>query len=292
MVRMVNLMLICGVDEAGRGPIIGPMVMAGVLIDEKDEGKLKALGVKDSKLLTPLERERLFGGITEAIRESAILIISPQEIDAAVRGHDGLNLNRLEAKKTVEILDTLRPDLAYIDSPSTNLSQYKSLLLSKLRHKPKLVVEHKADTHYVTVGAASILAKVTRDAEVRKLHTEVGIDFGSGYLSDPKTVAFFEKHHADYPELFRKSWAPYQDKLSSKFQSTLEQYSQAVSAEKDKGVREKLRQLEEMGYAPVPVQSAHEELRMKGACTVTLYKNGKVLVQGKDKERIEQFLEL
>ncbi|HII66163.1 TPA: ribonuclease HII [Candidatus Woesearchaeota archaeon] len=283
---------ICGVDEAGRGPIIGPMVMAGVLIDEKDERKLRALGVKDSKLLTPPERERLFGGITEAIRESAILIISPQEIDAAVRGHDGLNLNRLEAKKTVEILDTLRPDLAYIDSPSTNLSQYKSLLLSKLRHKPKLVVEHKADTHYVTVGAASILAKVTRDAEVRKLHKEVGIDFGSGYLSDPKTVAFFEKHHADYPELFRKSWAPYQDKLSSKFQSTLEQYSQAVSAEKDKGVREKLRQLEELGYTPVPVASAHEELRLKGHCTVTLYKNGKVLVQGKDKEKVEKFLGL
>ena len=112
------------------------------------------------------------------------------------------------------------------------------------------------------------------------------------YLSDPKTVAFFEKHHADYPELFRKSWAPYQDKLSSKFQSTLEQYSQAVSAEKDKGVREKLRQLEELGYTPVPVASAHEELRLKGHCTVTLYKNGKVLVQGKDKEKVEKFLGL
>src|SRR3989338_1299003 len=160
-------MLICGIDEAGRGPIIGPMVMAGALIREEDEKKLKAMGVKDSKLLLPKERERLFDGIREIAKDSVILVIGPEEIDDAVQGKDGLNLNRLEAKKTAEILNTLKPNIVYVDCPSNNTSAYNHLLGSQLTFKPKkLITEHKSDTRYVVVGAASILAKVTRDREI------------------------------------------------------------------------------------------------------------------------------
>ncbi len=286
-------MLICGIDEAGRGPIIGPMVMAGALFSEEDEKKLKAMGVKDSKLLLPKERERLFDDIREIAKDSVILIIGPEEIDDAVQGKEGLNLNRLEAKKTAEILNALKPNVAYVDCPSNNTSAYNRLLGSQLTFKPKkLITEHKADTRYVAVGAASILAKVTRDREIEKIKEKIGKDFGSGYLSDQKTVAFFDKHHHDYPHLFRKSWAPYQQKLNSKFQSTLEQFSASVSSPQNAEIIEKLKKLESLGYVPAPVSSAHEQFRMKGECTVTLYTNGKILVQGEGRERIEKILGL
>ncbi len=286
--------LICGIDEAGRGPIIGPMVLAGVLIDEKKEKELKALGVKDSKLLSPAERENLFVPITKLAQEFKILIVPAEEIDSAVFGKDGLNLNRLEAKKTAEILNALRPDCAYIDSPSTNLPQYRDLINSQLDFsKIKLITEHKADLNYPVAAAASILAKVTRDREIKKIREEIGIDFGSGYLSDPKTAAFFDKHYAAYPHLFRKSWVPYQKKMGQKFQSTLENFSAPSPEESpNAAIREKFSKLESMGYIFVPTTSEHEELRMKGECTITLYKNGNFLVQGgkMDKLKIEKIL--
>ena len=83
------------------------------------------------------------------------------------------------------------------------------------------VVEHKADVNHVECSAASILAKVTRDGEVEKIKKVVVEDFGSGYLSDPKTIAFFDKFFEVYPDIFRKSWAPYRDKVSGKSQRKL-----------------------------------------------------------------------
>ncbi len=219
-------MQICGIDEAGRGPIIGPMVMAGVLIDEQDEHKLKAIGVKDSKLLSPSEREDMFELIKSIAKGFSIMVVPPQEIDDAVFGKDNLNLNRLEAKKTSEILNNLKPEIAYVDCPSNNTAAYNSLLNSQLSFRPKkLITEHKADVNYVVAGAASILAKVTRDNEIRAIRKKIKLDFGSGYLSDQKTQAFFEQHYMSHADLFRKSWKPYQDKLKKQFQSTLEGFS-------------------------------------------------------------------
>jgi ribonuclease HII len=214
--------LTCGIDEAGRGPIIGPMVMAGVLVDEIGAQKLKKLGAKDSKLLSPKQREELFPKIKEIVKDFKIAIISPEKIDEAVQSTEGMNLNWLEAKNSALIINHLKPERIVIDCPSTNISDYKNYLLRLLDNKKvDAVVEHKADLHHVECSAASILAKVTRDNEIERLKKGVVEDFGSGYLTDPKTLEFFEKFHNVYPDLFRKSWAPYRKKMEGKNQKNL-----------------------------------------------------------------------
>ena len=291
---MIDILL-CGIDEAGRGPVVGPLVMCGLLIKEEDEKKLANLGVKDSKLLTREKREFLFNKIKAISQDYEIVIINPEEIDKAVNNHDGLNLNRLEARKSAQILNKLKPEKAIIDAPSNNISSYKEYLLGFIENKKiNLVLEHKADFNYVVVGAASILAKVTRDREIEKIKKNIGIDFGSGYMSDPKTVEFLEKHYEDYSSLFRKSWFPYKGIVSKKFQKKLEDFSQFIEKieDKSKSIMDKLKKLEDFGYKFVPISTEHEHVRMKGPCTITLYKDGKLLIQGKEehKKNVEKVL--
>lgn len=203
-------MKLCGVDEAGRGCIVGPLVICGAMIDEKKEASLKDLGVKDSKLLSPSVRERLFKELPSHVTFE-IIIVPPAEIDKYVLSETGENLNWLEADKTVEIINRLNPEKAIIDCPSNNTKAYHAYIAERLLHK-KLTfkTEHKADVNYPVVGAASILAKVTRDREIEKLKRELGEDFGSGYMADPKTAAFLKKHWKTHASVFRHSWAPYQ----------------------------------------------------------------------------------
>jgi len=210
--------LVCGVDEAGRGPVIGPMVMCGFVIDEKSLDKLKSIGVRDSKTLSPKQREDMFNKIKEAAKKFEIVTVTQKEIDEAVES-DSSNLNWLEATKTAIILNKLKPNKAIVDSPSHNTKAYKNFLLTYLIDKKlDLKVENDAE-RYLPVAAASILAKVTRDREIEKLKEKCG-DFGSGYPSDPKTKAFLEKNWHKYKEIFRKSWSSYkrvagQKKLSA-----------------------------------------------------------------------------
>lgn len=291
----MDSILICGIDEAGRGPVLGPLVMCGLLIKEEDERKLVALEVKDSKLLTREKRDFLFEKIKSVSEGYEIIIIHPEEIDRAVNNHDGLNLNRLEARKSAEILNKLNPEKAIIDAPSNNIKSYKNYLSSFVENKKtRLVLEHKADFKYPIVSGASILAKVTRDNEVDKIKKEIGKDFGSGYMSDPKTAAFLEKNYEEYGYLFRKSWFPYQDIMNKKFQKKLEDFSQFIEQVegKNNSMLDKLKKLEDFGYKFVPTSTEHEHVRMKGPCTITLYKNGKLLVQGKeeDKKNVEKML--
>ena len=204
-------MLICGIDEAGRGPVIGPLVMCGVLVEQKDEEKLKNIGVKDSKLLTPNQREGLFKKITGIAKRYKLLVIPPREIDMAVES-DKINLNKLEAMKSAWIINYLSPDVAYIDCPSNNINNYTDYLKKYIFNgKIRIIAEHKADFKYPTVSAASILAKVTRDNEIGKIKKKIGIDIGSGYPSDEVTIRFLKKHHESYPEIIRKSWATYRE---------------------------------------------------------------------------------
>lgn len=289
------MVLVCGIDEAGRGPIIGPLVMCGILIKEEDEEKLKKIKVKDSKLLTKKQREFLYNKIIKIAQKYKIIIISQEEIDRAVKGHDGLNLNWLEADKSAEIINNLNPEKTIIDTPSNNINKYKNYLLKKIKNKKiETILEHKADLNYPIVSAASIIAKVTRDREIEKIKNKIKIDFGSGYMSDRKTVAFLENNYESYKELFRKSWLPYQDILNKKFQKKLEDFSQFIEKVEDKNKKliDKLKQLEDFGYKFMPVKTEHESLRLKGPCTITLYKNGKLLIQGKEenKKLIEKLL--
>ena len=262
--------------------------MCGLMTKEEDEKKLARIGVKDSKLLTKEKRESLFPKIKDISYKYEILIIEPDEIDEAVNGHDGLNLNKLEANKTAEILNLLNPNKAIIDAPSNNIASYKRYLMKFVKNKKiEIILEHKADLNHVVVGAASIIAKVTRDDEIERIKKEIKIDFGSGYMSDPKTVGFLERYYGEYSYLFRKSWFPYKDIMNKKFQSRLEDFSQFIGKveDKNKEVMEKLKMLEDFGYKFVPISTEHEHVRMKGPCTITLYKNGKLLIQGKEENK-------
>ena len=203
--------------------------MCGLLVKEEDKKKLVKLQVKDSKLLTRERREFLFDKIKDVSSNFEIIKIQPDEIDRAVNNHDGLNLNRLEARKSAQIINNLKPDKAIIDAPSNNIKSYKEYLLGLIKNKKiDLVLEHKADFKYPIVSAASILAKVIRDNEIEKIKKKIRIDFGSGYMTDPKTIDFLEKNYETYPDLFRKSWFPYRDILNKKFQKKLEDFSQFI----------------------------------------------------------------
>jgi ribonuclease HII len=210
--------IVAGVDEAGRGPLIGPLVIAVAAISESKMHLLKELGVKDSKLLTEKQREDILKEL-EKIVHYELVILTPQVIDDAVLSRS-YNLNWLEADNTASIINKLDVKLsnnvakAIIDCPSNNIPAYTSYVAKSIDNKEiKLVVEHKADLNHLIVGAASIIAKVTREKELEKIKRRIKLDFGSGYPSDPKTKAFLEKYHDDkkLEFLFRKSWAPYQN---------------------------------------------------------------------------------
>jgi ribonuclease HII len=196
-------MIIAGVEEAGRGPVIGPMVMAIAAIDEKMVFRLKALGVTDSKLLTPARRKSLFGQVRN-LCEHKIIKIPPQKIDEELKKQDS-NLNWLEAKTTAKLISAVKADKVILDCPSNNIEAYTEYVKKLVKTDAEIIAEHKADLNHIIVGAASILAKVTRDEEIEKIKKKYNVDFGSGYPSDPKTIDFLRKNYRKY-DFFRKSW--------------------------------------------------------------------------------------
>ncbi|MBU0666978.1 MAG: ribonuclease HII [Nanoarchaeota archaeon] len=222
-------MLIGGIDEAGRGPVIGPLVMAIAVIKEEDEFKLKALGVKDSKLLSPKKREEMISVLKE-ICQTVVLKISPSDVDKAVLSSSD-NLNWLEARTAAKLISAVTCKKVILDCPSTNLESYKEYIKNKLNNKltnkdVKIIVEHKADLNHLIVGAASILAKVARDEEIKKIQKEIGVDFGSGYSSDPKTQVFIENNWSNpkYEKYIRKSWDTYKKRESNAAQKSLGEF--------------------------------------------------------------------
>jgi ribonuclease HII len=188
----VVLIKILGIDEAGRGSVIGPLVICGLVIDEKDEHKLREIKVKDSKQLTPKKREELAPKIEKIATHIVVLRVPACKIDANRR--KGVNLNQIEAIKMAEIINLLEPDKAIIDSPAYNTNKFRDYLWSKLENKNvELACENYADETYPVVSAASIIAKVDRDANIEELKKKVGYDFGVGYPHDAKTIEFLNK---------------------------------------------------------------------------------------------------
>lgn len=214
--------MIIAIDEAGRGPVLGPLVMCGISINEKESYKLIELGVKDSKLLTEKKRIELEPEIKKIIKSYKTIQIEPKELDKLMSS--GTNLNKIELLTTAKIINTLEGDTAIIDCPSTNLEAYKRELKAQLNRPVKLIVEHKADLNHPEVSAASIIAKVTRDNKIRILQEQYDSDFGSGYMSDPLTKKFIEENWEKYPELFRKSWSSWKDLKFNKNQSKLRDF--------------------------------------------------------------------
>ena len=215
-------MIICGIDEAGRGPVIGPLVMCGVLIEEEEEKRFSNIGARDSKLLSPVQREDMYEKIINIAKDYKVIITSENEIDNAVLS-ETTNLNWLEAGTIAEIINTLKPDMAYVDCPSNNISAFTQYLKSLLKCNTKIIAEHKADTLHPSVSAASIIAKVTRDKEISKLKQEHNIEFGSGYPSDPRTVEFLRENYDKYP-IFRKSWVSWKRVAEKKDQKNLSEF--------------------------------------------------------------------
>ena len=204
-------MRIAGVDDAGRGAVIGPLVIAGVLIDDKDLPRLTDMGVKDSKRLSPDKREYLAREIKKLAVEWSAVELSPEEIDKVVKtGRKLHRLNRLEAQTMAKVIETLKPGVAYVDASDVLADRFGRHIAEELSFKVKIVSEHKADEKYPIVSAASIIAKVERDSAVSRLRQRYG-SFGCGYPTDPKTLEFLEKwinEFGSYPDFVRKSWKP------------------------------------------------------------------------------------
>jgi ribonuclease HII len=204
--------MICGVDEAGRGPVLGPMVVAAVAVD--DDAPLRLMEVRDSKKLTPSRREEL-AGMIEASCKVEYRVVSHEEIDA--RGTK-TSLNELEAVVFASLIDRIRAETVYVDACDVNESHFSRMVMDRLSYRPRMVCEHKADDNYPIVSAASIIAKTNRDRIVSEMRVEIGQDIGSGYASDPKTIAFLQKwikEKGDLPPYTRRSWATAKEAMSS-----------------------------------------------------------------------------
>ena len=198
-------MIVCGVDDAGRGSVLGPLVIAGVSIERTKIKHLSEIGVKDSKQLSPKMREALYKKIITIVDDHYVAKISPKIIDQSVHKNQ---LNHLEAKYMAKIIAKLQPDSSYVDSCDVNPARFGKEI-SKLANSGRIFSRHHADSKFAVVSAASIVAKVNRDREIEKLRKKY--DLGSGYPSDSKTMQFIKDWILDHnktPEFVRKSWKP------------------------------------------------------------------------------------
>jgi ribonuclease HII len=204
-------MRVAGVDEAGRGSAIGPLVVAGVAFLEDGLEVLSDLGVKDSKELTAKKRESLAKEIESISSGVKYFEIQPRSIDVVVtRGLKLKKLNYLEAVAMACVIRELAPEKVYVDASDVDEERYGETILRLLPVRPRLICEHKADSNYPVVSAASILAKVRRDALIAVLRQEYG-DFNSGYPCDKRAILWLKswyREHRSWPSIVRLSWEP------------------------------------------------------------------------------------
>ncbi|MEK6879080.1 MAG: ribonuclease HII [Nanoarchaeota archaeon] len=223
-------MLTLGIDDSGRGPVIGPMVLAGCLINSDLESEFKNKGIKDSKQLTRKRRDILADVIKSKAETFEIIIVHPIEIDGS--NAEGTNLNDLEAITAAEIINRINKGTTkikvVIDCPSPNIGKWRDFLKTKIKDLSNLeiVCEHKADINHIPVSAASILAKTTRDFEIEKIKDKIKENFGSGYASDPITLDFLNKHALKYQDagIFRHTWSTWKTAIAGKEQKKIGEF--------------------------------------------------------------------
>tara|TARA_B100000401_G_scaffold151308_1_gene100832 strand:- start:78 stop:719 length:642 start_codon:yes stop_codon:yes gene_type:complete len=196
--------MICGVDEAGKGPVMGPMVVAAVSVENAK--LIENLGFKDSKLLSSQRRLELFNLIKQNYSYE-IEVINVEKIDE-YRMKNQLNL--LNRKAFEKVISRLNPKVAYVDAADVNEERFGREIKVNLTNPndTDVISMHKADSMIPVVAAASIIAKQTRELEIKKLKKEIG-DFGSGYPSDERTIKFLKSYFHDnsrWPPGTRKSW--------------------------------------------------------------------------------------
>ena len=200
--------MICGIDEAGRGPVIGPLVVAGLTLE--NDTKIIEYKVRDSKKIPPKKRKILSKKIIEISSDYEVLIIPAKDIDDMRKV---MTLNEIEVNAFTKIIKKLKPDICYVDSVDVNEKRFAENVLSGLSIKPVIISKHKADEIYPIVSAASIIAKTRRDEEVEKiskiLEKKLDCPLGSGYPADPITQNFIKKWFERYkklPPYTRHSW--------------------------------------------------------------------------------------
>jgi len=229
-IRMCNVLtkLIAGIDEAGRGPVIGPLVLAGVLLEERQIDNLVRIGVKDSKRLTPKKRMELSQLIEKIAVKLVHVEVQPEEIDNRVKRR--ITLNQLEVEKIASMINKLRPNRVYVDCPDVNPTRFAQQLRNNVKFKEvEIIAMHYADENIPVVSAASIMAKVRRDQRVKELSGELG-EIGSGYPSDPRTQLYvqnvFKKNNSSgHKKCIRSSW------------KTVKNISRRISTDEDDSTR-------------------------------------------------------
>jgi ribonuclease HII len=196
--------VLAGVDEAGRGPVLGPLVVAAVMVESQEP--LRELGVRDSKLLTPKKREELEPRIRALAGRVETIVIEPDELN---RRMPKTNLNKIEAGAFAALLKRLAPSEAIVDACDVNAKRFGRSVAARMR-MPGCVLrsEHEADLNHPVVAAASIVAKVLRDRRVADIAAEHG-DCGSGYSHDARTQKFLKswvERHGALPPFARHEW--------------------------------------------------------------------------------------
>ncbi|HEY3274198.1 MAG TPA: ribonuclease HII [Methanocella sp.] len=198
--------MVMGVDEAGRGPVIGPLVVCGAYIDQRALSSIESMGLKDSKKLSPKKREAFDAELKE-ILDYELIILTPEAIDARVGSEE--NLNVLEVNCFAEAIRKAKPAMVYVDACDVNAERFGYNIRQQLDFDLEIVSCHEADDKYPIVSAASIIAKVHRDALIAGISEQLGEDVGSGYPMDPVTREFLKNYYKKnkcLPDCARKSW--------------------------------------------------------------------------------------
>lgn len=216
--------LIGGVDEAGRGAVIGPMVVAGVTVKAQDLNVLEQIQVRDSKELSRKERSSLYGQIVDIAKSICVCVVQATEIDHHVSSN---RLNYLEAMAMAHIIDNLRADSIVVDCCDVNQEKFRTNIINNVRTRLRLergkldiFSFHHADRLNLAVSAASVVAKVIREEEIgniKKLYHGIG----SGYPSDKNTTRFIRSWIEEVgspPPFVRSSWRPVKKLLSERRQ--------------------------------------------------------------------------
>jgi ribonuclease HII len=208
-----------GVDEAGRGPVIGPLVVAAVAVPvEGGEARFRQLGVKDSKKLQAARRDDLAAIIRDECVHH-VIEVPASDIDA-LRATASLNVieGRLFASTVLAVIAELGKEAkvtAYLDAADSSEATFERYFRGSLAGSPGadavvgVVSRHEADDTFPVVSAASVMAKAQREVAVARISEELGGDLGSGYPSDNRTIDFLEKWIMEkgvLPPHTRASW--------------------------------------------------------------------------------------
>ena len=194
-------MLLLGVDEAGRGPVLGPLVVAAFKMPQHDLHHLRWAGVQDSKQLSKSRREELYEWLHEEGSQRGwaieIEVSAASRVDRAMQVAT-LNVHEVElfaavVNRIAASQEQLQQGVIQLDACDSNAERFGNDVAARLKNWPwnswEVDSRHKADQIHLAVAAASIAAKVRRDSAMLDLSTSLGIDLGSGYPSDPVTQA-------------------------------------------------------------------------------------------------------